>query len=215
MKKYIDIESWARKDQYKLFKEMDYPHFNITANVDITKTYSYTKERNLSFFKTMVYITTFVANNIKEFRYRICNDKVVEYDDVHPSFTFLTQPDAFSFCTIDYTEDFKEFLKTANNKVEELKGKVNVEDDPNRNDRLFITSMPWVSFTSVTHPIHMNPVDSVPRIAWGKYFEENNKLKLPLSVQVNHVLMDGIHVGKYFLKIEEILDNPEKYLKLK
>ncbi|WP_428866904.1 CatA-like O-acetyltransferase [Clostridium sediminicola] len=52
----------------------------------------------------------------------------------------------------------------------------------------------WVSFTSITHPIQMNPVHSVPRIAWGKYFEENGKIKLPLSVQVHHSLVDGIHV---------------------
>jgi chloramphenicol O-acetyltransferase type A len=58
----------------------------------------------------------------------------------------------------------------------------------------------------------MNPVDSIPRIAWGKYFEENGKIKLPLSVQVHHALVDGLHVGQYFNAIQEILDNPLKYL---
>ncbi|MGK0468500.1 MAG: nitroreductase [Clostridium sp.] len=32
----------------------------------------------------------------------------------------------------------------------------------------------------------MNPVDSIPRISWGKYFEESGKIKLPLSVQAHH-----------------------------
>jgi len=49
MKKYIDIESWPRKAQYKLFKQMDYPHFNICANVDITEMYSYVKANDISF----------------------------------------------------------------------------------------------------------------------------------------------------------------------
>ena len=58
----------------------------------------------------------------------------------------------------------------------------------------------------------MNPVDSIPRIAWGKYFEENGKIKLPLPIQVHHALVDGLYVGQYFNAIQEILDNPLKYL---
>jgi chloramphenicol O-acetyltransferase type A len=62
------------------------------------------------------------------------------------------------------------------------------------------------------HPIHMNPVDSIPRITWGKYWEDHGRTLLPLSVQVNHTLMDGQHVGIYFSKIQEILDHPELHL---
>jgi Chloramphenicol O-acetyltransferase len=58
----------------------------------------------------------------------------------------------------------------------------------------------------------MNPVDSIPRISWGKYFEEVGKIKLPLSVQAHHALVDGIHVGQFFNTFQEILDNPVKYI---
>lgn len=212
MKKYIDIESWPRKAHYKLFKEMDYPHFSICANVDITEMYSYIKEKDISFFKAMLFFTSKIANNITEFKYRMEDDKVAQYDFVHPSFTFLTQPEVFSFCSVDYTEDFQCFLKRVQEEIKLLNGKVNLEDETNRNDRIFITSMPWVSFTSVTHPINLSPSDSIPRIAWGKYFEENGRLKLPFSVQVNHAMMDGLHVGKYFSLLQDSLDNPSKSL---
>lgn len=208
MKKNIDIESWPRKAQYKLFKQMDYPHFNICANVDITEMYSYIKTKEISFFRAMIFLTSKTANKITEFKYRMEDDKVVQYDSIHPSFTFLTQPEVFSFCHADYTDDFQCFLERVEEQIEQLNGKVDVKDEPNRNDRVFITSMPWVSFTSVTHPINLSPSDSIPRIAWGKYFEENGKLKLPVSVQVNHALMDGLHVGKYFSLLQDILDNP-------
>lgn len=210
MKKYIDIETWPRKQHFLFFKEMDYPHFNITANVDITTTFSYVKENNLSLFKTLVYLTTKAANNVTEFRYRLDNDKVVEYEMIHPSFTYLTQQEVFSFCTVDYLDDFKQFLIGVNNKIAELTGSVDMEDDPARNDRIFITSIPWVSFTSITHPFNLDSSDSVPRIGWGKYFNENDKIKLPLSVQAHHALMDGLHVGKYFNHLQEMLDHPEE-----
>ena len=212
MKKYIDIESWPRKAQYKLFKQMDYPHFNICANVDITEMYSYVKANDISFFRAMIFITSKIANNITEFKYRMEDDKVVEYDFIHPSFTFLTQLEVFSFCNVNYTDDFQGFLERVEEQIKQLNGKVDIEDEPNRNDRVFITSMPWVSFTSVTHPINFSPSDSIPRIAWGKYFEENGKLKLPVSVQVNHALMDGLHVGRYFSLLQDSLDDPSKNL---
>lgn len=94
----------------------------------------------------------------------------------------------------------------------ENKNNITIKDEPGRDDLLYITSIPWISFTNITHPIQMTPVDSIPRISWGKYFEESGKVKLPLSVQVHHALVDGIHVGKFFNNIQEILDNPIKYL---
>ncbi|MTI47929.1 chloramphenicol acetyltransferase [Sporosalibacterium faouarense] len=208
MKKYLDMESWPRKQQYKLFKEMDYPHFNVCANLDITKFYSYIKENNISFYKAMIFIATNTANSITEFRYRMKDDKIIEYDLTHPSFTIMTQPEVFSFCTVDYMENFQQFNKKAEEKAKLLKGKIDLEDEPNRDDLIYITTMPWVSFTSVTHPIDISSSDSIPRIAWGKFFKENEVLKLPFSVQVNHALMDGVHVGKYFIKIQEILNKP-------
>lgn len=212
MKKYIDIESWERKDQFYLFNNMDYPHFNITANIDITKAYTYLKSNDFSFFKTMVYLVSMVSNNIKEFRYRIEDDKVVEYDYINPSTTVLTKPEVFSFCTINFTYDYKNFVKNMTYQIEKLKDKVDIEDDPNTENLIYITSIPWISFTSITHPIHMNPSDSIPRIAWGKYFNDTEKVKLPFSVQVNHALMDGVHVGKFFNSLQETLDNIEKHV---
>ena len=72
-----------------------------------------------------------------------------------------------------------------------------------------MTCMPWVSFTSVQHPMNMHPTDSIPRFAWGKFFEENGRVKMPLGVQAHHALVDGVHVGRYFMRIQEHLDNIE------
>ena len=52
----------------------------------------------------------------------------------------------------------------------------------------------------------MNPVDSIPRIAWGKFFSKGDRIKMPLSVQIHHALADGIHVGRYFNLVQEYLD---------
>lgn len=210
--KYIDTENWKRKDHYNYFKQLDYPHFNICGNLDITNFYKYIKENELPFFISFLYAAVKTANDIEEFKLRIKEDMVIEHDTVSPSFTVMTEDEVFSFCTSDFKAEFKDFKTGTLKEIEKVKNKVNIDDEPGRDDLLYITSIPWISFTNITHPINMNPVDSIPRISWGKFFSENNKIKIPLSVQVHHALVDGIHVGQYFNLLQEISDNPGKYL---
>lgn len=200
--KIIDLENWERKEHYHFFKGMDYPHFNICANLDITRFYEDIKEKNLPFFISFLYAATRAANRIPEFRRRIRGYQVVEHAMVHPSFTAMTEKGVFSFCTVDFIENFLQFKTSTTSAIETAKVHGNLEDEPGRDDLLYISCIPWISFTGITHPIHLNPVDSIPRITWGKYFEENGKIKIPLSVQAHHGLMDGFHVGQYFNEME-------------
>lgn len=210
--KTLNLETWERRDHYNHFKALDYPHFSLCANVDITEFYRFIKENNKPFFVSFLYVSSKVANDIKEFRYRIKGDEVIVHDVVSPAFTIMTSKDVFSFCISAFVYDYNEFTAKTSKKIELSKDIVNVTDEEDKDDVLYITSVPWVSFTNITHPIHMNPADSIPRIAWGKYFEDKGKLKLPLSVQAHHALVDGMHVGQYFSLIQEILDHPEKHL---
>ncbi|MGV8980996.1 CatA-like O-acetyltransferase [Clostridium sp.] len=210
--KFVDMENWERKKHYNYFKQLDYPHFNICANIDITKFYSYIKKEEKPFFISMLYVVTKTANSIKEFRYRIRDDKVIEHESINPAFTVMNSNEVFGFCTVEFKDEFKEFMLNTLNEIQRVKENVSLEDEGGRDDLIYTTCIPWVSFTSIAHPIQMHPVDTIPRIAWGKYFEENGKIKLPLSVQVHHSLVDGVHVGKFYNTIQEILDNPLKYL---
>ena len=88
-------------------------------------------------------------------------------------------------------------------------------EDQGRDDWLFMTAIPWVSFTGFMHPLKLYPADSVPRFAWGKFFQEGESLKMPLSVQGHHAVMDGLHVGRYFGEIQKCLDAPEIILERK
>jgi Chloramphenicol O-acetyltransferase len=210
--KLIDMEHWNRRDHYTHFKELDYPHFNICGNLDITNFYQYLKEHDLPFFLSILYASTKTANSIKEFRYRIREDQVIEHETVIPSFTVMAENDVFSFCTSNFVEPFDQFKAVAQKEIDKIKQNINLTDEPGRDDLLFITSIPWISFTGITHPIQMHPVDSIPRISWGKYFEENGKLQLPISVQAHHALVDGLHMGQFFQTLQDIFNHPEKYL---
>lgn len=209
----IDLSTWPRRRHFEVFSAFDYPHINVCANVQITAWQALVKQQSRSLNLTLVYLFARVANAIPEFRQRIRGPQVVEHDIVHPSSTIMTEGDLFSFCTIPYVEDYATFATQAAAIIEQMKRQPRLEDEPGQDDLLYMTSMPWVSFTALQHPIHMHPVDSVPRISWGKFFAEGDIVKMPLSVQAHHALLDGVHIGRYFTQVQEYLDQPERLMK--
>jgi chloramphenicol O-acetyltransferase type A len=208
----IDIQTWPRREHFKVFSAFEYPHFSLCANVDLTAFYPFVKQRGISFTVAVVYVLARAANAIPEFRYRIRSGKVVEHEIVHPSGTILTDDDLFSFCTFEYIENFSEFAAKAAERIAYVKDDPTLEDGPEQDDLLYMTAIPWVSFTSFMHPLRLQPADSVPRFAWGKLFKEDESLKMPLSVQGHHALMDGIHVGRYYAEVQDYFQQPAAVL---
>ncbi len=212
MKKII-FQNEHRQKHFEFFKSMNHPHFNICANVDITKFIAILKQNDLPFTYSIVYAIARTAKQVKEFRWRIIEDELYECESVTPSFTTYTEvADVFSFCDVDYEENYFEFIKKAAAKADLMSKQPSFEDS-NKQDYLFLSSIPWVSFTSLQHAMPYHPTDSMPRMTWGKYFEENGKIKMPLSVQAHHALVDGRHVGQYFKEFELLLNDFDEVLK--
>ena len=205
----VDLDSWSRKEHFDFFHRMDYPQYNICANIDATNFLKFIKAKGFPFYYAMIFASTYAANRVINFRYRIRGDKVVLHDRVHPSFTEMSskEDDLFKYVLVDVGDDMKEFIRTAKKEAENQKSYFDFNKQAGRDDLLYITCVPWISFTQMTHTISLNRDDSVPRISWGKYFKENGKILLPFSVQVNHALADGIHVGRYFDELQKYIDN--------
>ena len=205
----INMASWPRRKHFDLYNDFEQPHFGMCANVDLTAFHPAVKQSGHSITVAIVYVMSRAANAIPEFRQRIRGEQVVEHEIVHPSPTILTDEELFSFCTIEYSEDFATFALRATEAIAAVKAQPSLEDEPGHNNLLFMTAIPWVSFTSFKHPMPLQPTDSVPRFAWGKFFMEGEKMKMPLAVQAHHALMDGLHVGKYYVAVQELLDRPD------
>ena len=210
--RHISVNTWPRRRHFELYCGYDHPHFSMCANVDLTAFLPVVKERGLSLNLATVYVITRAANAIPEFRYRIRGTQVVEHEVVHPAITILTEGDLFSFCALDYVEDFPEFAARAAETITCVQDDPTLEDEPGRDDFLFMTAIPWVSFTAFEHPMHLSPADSVPRFAWGKILQQGERLQMPLGVQGHHALMDGVHVGKFYAEVQEYLDHPDLVL---
>lgn len=209
--KLITFDNLHRRKHFEFFKNMNHPHFSISANVDITPCLPVLKRNNWPFMPTMVWAASKAANDLAPFRQRIREEVVVEHEVVHPSFAVATEAaDVFSFCEVKFTDDFPLFLESALEKMARMKTNPSFEDEPGRDDYLFMSSIPWISFTGVTHAMNFHPHDCVPRIAWGKYFRQGKKTWLPFSVQAHHALVDGRDLCLLFQDFERIVGDLSK-----
>lgn len=210
--RYVDMQTWSRRKHFKFFRTFNHPHFSMCVNVDVTAFYPFVKRNGFSLTVSMVYLIARASNAIPEFRQRIRDDQVVEHEIVNPGFSILIDSDLFTFCDVEYAEDFSEFAKRAAQRIAEVKAQPDLDGSPTKDDVLYMSPIPWVSFTSFAHPMQLHPADSIPRFAWGKYFKESDTLKMPLSVQGHHAVMDGIHMGRFYETVQDYLHHPESAL---
>ena len=205
----IDMQSWPRRGHFKAFNASANPHFSMCVNLDLTAFYPAVKGSGASFTVAVVYAVARAANAVPELRCRIRGETVVEHAVVHPSTTILAKDELFRFCQIDYTQDFQVFAARAGEKIAYALSQEGLDDDLGRDDLLFMTAIPWVSFTSFTHPGHLHPAHSIPQFAWGKRFAQGRLTRMPLEIQVHHALVDGLHVGRFYEQIQGIFHQPE------
>lgn len=207
----IDQMNWPRREQCELFKTFGSPYFSITADVDIT-TYRQTLPKGGRFTIGLVHAIASAANAVPQFRQRLRGDDVIEFDTVHPSIIVLNKEEAFRFCAFPFDANYVAFAKDAPAVMDRAKSARSMFDFQDQDDFLFLTGLPWISFTGVMHAAPTQAPDSVPRIAWGKYRRVEDRIMMPLNVQVHHALVDGIHVGRFYAKVEEILGCANEWL---
>lgn len=77
---------------------------------------------------------------------------------------------------------------------------------PLGNDVFQFSSMPWVTYTHISHTNSGKKDNATPLFDWGKYFEREGRILLPFSVQAHHSFVDGLHVGKLAEKLQHYLN---------
>lgn len=203
----VDIDAWPRRATYEFFKNYDDPFFNFTAPVDVTDLYRFCKESELSFSLAALFCSQSAANEIREFRIRLVEDRLVEFDRIHATHTILNEDETFSFSYFEMQNDVFEFNRAGRAALEKYKALKTFDVEKDRVDLIYYSAIPWVSFTSFKHATRLDKTQTVPRIVFGKMYAEGNGKKMPLSVEANHTIMDGIHVGKLFSRFQEIADS--------
>ena len=193
----VDLESWNRRAHFELFRAYRHPWFNVTLSIDITDALSWCRSGDRSFYAASLYCSTRAGNAVREFRYRIRGHGVVEHSSVHPGCTVLRADNTFAFAYYELSEPFQRFAAHVLAETERVKDTSGIDPSVDRDDLIHHSVLPWIAFSSFQHARRGDPDDSVPKIVFGRHYEAAGRRVLPVSVEVHHALMDGLHVGRF------------------
>ena len=152
------------------------------------------------------------ANGVEELRYRLRGDQVVVHPVIHGGSTVLMPDETFAFAYFDYQADFQTFAAAGAETLERVKsGPGGLRPEPQRDDMIHYSVIPWVAFSSFSHARTLQSDLSVPKIVFGKHRLVGGRRLLPVSVEVHHALVDGLHVGRFYERFEELAGRPELF----
>lgn len=215
MPHYLDISTWPRRDTFEFFRGYDKPYFNVGTSLDVTNLVAEIKKRSgFSLSLAYHYFALRVVNEIEPFRYRLRGDQILVHDVIHGGTTLLLPNETFIMVYFDYHQDFDQFMKDAVRDLDEQREAAAFDPRP-EDDRIHFSVLPWISFTSFSHARNWGREDSVPKMAFGKISDVNGRLMMPFSVEVHHAMMDGITVGRYLDRLQEMLSKPVEFMSSK
>ena len=202
----IDLEQWHRREQFLYYRTFENQLFNITLEFHAGKLHRFAKERRDSFFLRTLHAIMRAVNATPQMRMRVLDDgRLVQFEHLAALSPILRPDREFTMARCEYAEHFEEFLPSAAKAVAAAKqGRF----DPvirERNDYLCASCLPSVHFLALSQAA-LRLDQTIVILAWGKM---DRRGRIPLSLQLNHSLVDGVHVAAFAETLEGLLDAPE------
>ncbi len=204
---YIDLKTWKRKEYFEFYSTFDQPYFGIDTEIECTNALLYCKANGVSFFMYYMFCAYKALNTIPEFRTRIVDEKPRIYNRIHVGTTIGRPDGSFAFAYAPFLDDFEGFIESFKKEIDAVNNSegLRLSENTARIDLMHCSSVPWISFKGIKHASNSKFKDSIPKLTFGKYYQKDNKMILPISVHAHHGLMDAIHVSEFLNKTEELL----------
>jgi chloramphenicol O-acetyltransferase type A len=203
----IDLETWPRKAHYEHFRALDCPRWDLCSELDVTNFRVRCKDDGISFHHALIHAVTESVHAIEAFRYRIRGEHVVLLDRVHPRFTDMDKgSELFKLVTADFQADRTAFAMAAQAQAAAQAEPFPPESKAPRDDLVYLTCVPWLPFTRISHAWDLSKDDCVPRMAWGKFVPKGDRTSVAFAVEANHCFVDGLHMARFFEDLQTRLD---------
>lgn len=216
----IPMDSYPRKLHFEHFTGMENPFAAISFRVDITKWLQKNKAAAHPFYLSLLYAFNRAANSVPAFRHRICDGRVIEYDECPASYTVGRSDGTYGYTTVSTQMERSAFLSLAKALQQQSEQDTALETASPEEVAgfIFYSCLPNIACTAVLQP-WPDRAFSNPMILWGKYTTEPKpemadgtvvfveKTFLPVTVQFHHALMDGMHISAFLQALEKELDS--------
>lgn len=212
----IDMESYIRRDHFEHFLTMEDPFVELTVQLDITEWFQAVKEQDQPFFLSFLYQVGRTANSVRELRQRIRDRGILEYETCGCSYTVALEDGTYRYANVGTDLPFPEFVAAAQQKQRQAMEEEHLVEEGDPESYFYISCLPWCSYSGIRLPAPERCF-SVPSVTWGKYYREqklsmkngrlqaDERVMIPVTLQVNHALVDGVHMSRFFSGLEENL----------
>lgn len=209
MEEKIALTNWDRREIFSFFSGMSNPFYVVTFRQDVTKLYHYVKQHQLSFYYTLIHLCTQAINQVEAFHYVIRQGDVYRIEARSPSFTDLKPgSECFHIVTVPCMDSLTDFNREA--KQRSAAQTVFLDTRKETDQLIYFSCLPWVDITAVTNERDLAAPsaqdESIPHITWGKYRQAGGRVELGISLDVNHRLIDGVHIGKFAAALTELIE---------
>ncbi len=201
MKSKIDIATWARRSHFEYFSGYDCPMFSMAFPIEADRLYHYARSHGISFFAICLHAMMKATNSVPQLCQRVENNEVWQYDKTDALTPILAANGEFTHVVLPYHAQLETFLDTALPIIETAKAAPAQANASNaqRQDLAVYSCIPWIPFTQVASAYSNFHQQFYPLIHWGKIQKDtSSRLSMPVSIQANHVLVDGVHIGKFY-----------------
>ncbi|MDD4817241.1 MAG: CatA-like O-acetyltransferase [Victivallaceae bacterium] len=201
----IDMDTWARRTHYDVYSKRAKCSSHLTCTLDVTALYFNCKKSNIRFYPAMIVLVSELINKMPEFRMTFDAEHRLGYwNFLSPSYTIFHEDDntfsGINTVWVDSREDFYHALIADMLKYRNEKG---ISVGPELCNIFHISCLPWLNFDSFE--LHLsNDFYLAPVITWGKYSKEKEKIRMPVSITINHAAADGYHISQFLIQLQEL-----------
>ena len=200
----IDLKRWKRKAYFTHYFESVPCTYSMTVKLDITTI----KTGKAKLYPTLLYAVSTVVNRHEEFRMAVDDEgQIGIFSEMMPCYTiFHKDTEMFSNIWTKYIGDYTEFCKQYEKDMQQYGENKGMMAKPNPPVNTFPVSMiPWTTFEGFNLNLQKGYGYLLPIFTFGRYYEENGKYWIPLSIQVHHAVWDGFHTCRFINELQEVI----------
>jgi len=204
----IDLNTWERGSLFKFYIDNMRIVMSLTADIDVAPLLAYARKNNLKFYSAMIWVVSRVINSHNEFKYGWSNEgDLIRWDYISPSYTVFNQEDeSFTKFVTEYTDNLLDFCKrTVDDQRKNKCERAIIKDQPQ--NFFDVSCLPWIRYKHFDVHVFDDGKFLAPVVTWGKYEAENNKVLMPLTMNIHHAVADGFHLSRFFNEVQALIDS--------
>lgn len=205
---HVNLDQWKRGELFTSYIDNMRIVMSLTVDIDVTKLITFTKNNNLKFYPSMIWVVSKIVNAHEEFKYSWDKDgNLIKWNFISPSYVDFHKED----------ENFTKLVTVFSNDLFEFHNRFLVDKEKNRFERAFVKNqphnsfdvscLPWVKYRHFDIHVFDKGVFLAPVITWGKFEREQGKYIMPLSMNIHHAVADGFHLSRFFIESQELINS--------